>query len=113
MNIDTGLGVVIVAVLLFYLRLIVLQRQRAKQARRPIETATGKKRKGKESSPAPPNYSIISQKRRDRIVAGVGVVLILLGAIFYLNWLSWPLAHEYWWMPTTIGILAFSWLFRL
>ena len=113
MKIDTGLGVVIVAVLIFYLRLIILQRQRAKQVRRTVETGSSKKRKAKQLPPTPPNYSVVSRKRRDWIIAGIGGVLILFGALAYANVLAIPVLRENWWIPTAIGIVAFSWLFGL
>jgi hypothetical protein len=60
MNIDIGLAVVIVAVLIFYLRLIVVQRQRVKQI--PQTPITTRKKKGRGQPQGPqPTYSILSQ----------------------------------------------------
>lgn len=114
MNLDTGLAVVVLAVLVFYLRLIVLQRERVKRVRRNTEAnpARKKKRKG-ESSELSPSYSIISSSRRDWLIAGVGGLLIGLGVLAYARVLPIPLLQTYWWLPTSIGIVAFSWLFKL
>ena len=42
-----------------------------------------------------------------------GVVAILVGLLLNLGWLPFPLAQTYWWVPTALGIIAFSWLFSL
>jgi hypothetical protein len=77
MNIDPGLVIVIVAVLIFYLRLIVLQRQRAKQI--TPKPAAGSKKKARSQPEAPPvRYSIITQNRDDRLI-GVAGIAILVG----------------------------------
>ncbi|OGO35810.1 MAG: hypothetical protein A2W35_20905 [Chloroflexi bacterium RBG_16_57_11] len=109
MNIDPGLVIVIVAVLIFYLRLIVLQRQRAKQLA-PKPAASKKKVKGHPITPGAP-YTIITQNRRDRVIGIVGAVAILVGIFLNLGLLPFPLAQTYWWLPTALGIVAFSWLF--
>ena len=111
MNIDPGLVIVIVAVLIFYLRMIVLQRQRAKQIA-PKPPASGKK-KGRSQPEAPPRYSIITQNRRDRLIGAAGAVAILVGILLYAGLLPFSLAQTYWWLPTALGIIAFSWLFTL
>jgi hypothetical protein len=112
MNIDPGLVIVIVAVLIFYLRIIVLQRQRAKQiASKP---ATPGKKKGKSQPQAPPErYSIITHNRRDRVIGVAGAIAILVGILLNAGLLPFPLAQTYWWAPTSLGIVAFSWLFTL
>jgi hypothetical protein len=111
MNIDPGLVIVIVAVLIFYLRLIVLQRQRAKQ--QTPHPPAGAKKKNKDQPPAaPPHDSIISANPRDRVIGGAGAGAILVGILLYAGWLPFPLAQTYWWVPTALGIIAFSWLFK-
>ena len=114
MNIDTGLGVVIVAVLIFYLRLIILQRQRARSLIRPAVANAKNKGKAKEASTvSPQRFSILSNKTSDRLVAGIGVLLILAGLLLNAKILPFLTAQPYWWIPTAIGIVAFSWAFRL
>lgn len=113
MNIDTGLAVVIVAVLVFYLRLIILQRQSAKrlaQAPPPV-----KKQSRKKAAPPPDfmrRYSILSTKRLDLAIAGAGILAIAAGILLNLRVLNLPAVEPYWWLPTAAGIIAFSWAFK-
>src|SRR5574341_26920 len=114
MNIDPGLAVVILAVLIFYLRLIIIQRQRLKQiSQAPV--ATGKTQK-KAKNPLPkslPRYSILSQSRGDQAIGLAGMVLILLGVVLNAKLITWLASDPYWWILTAIGIIAFSWAFKL
>ena len=112
MNIDPGLSIVIVAVLIFYLRLIVQQRQRAKQPAPKPEANARKKSKGQPQA-APVPYSMISPNRRDRVIGAAGAVAILVGLLLNAGILPFPVAQTYWWVPTSLGIVAFSWLFKL
>jgi hypothetical protein len=113
MHIDTGLVIVIGAVLIFYLRLIILQRQRAKQALQARALAAQKSKKGKAQPPAPPRYSVLSPNKYDRIVGGVGALSIMVGVLLNAGLLPFPAAQPYWWIPTAVGIVAFSWAFKL
>jgi hypothetical protein len=112
MNIDPGLVVVIVAVLIFYLRLIVLQRQHAQQPA-PKPASSAKKKGQSRPDAAPARYAIISHNRRDRIIGAVGAGAVLLGILLYASLLPLPLAQTYWWVPTSLGIVAFSWAFKV
>ena len=111
MKIDTGLMIVIVAVLIFYLRLIIIQRERAKQIKQKAEIG-GKKRKDSQPQPAPPSYAVLSHRRSDWLIAGAGIVGIILGILLNAGWLSIPAIQPYWWIPISLGIVAFSWAFR-
>ena len=115
-NIDTGTIIVVAAVLIFYLRLIILQRERAKQVAREAAANAKKKGKGKgkkQPAESPPRYSILSRNRRDLFIAGAGLVAILLGVLFSSGVLKLPGLQSYWWLPTAAGIVAFSWAFQL
>lgn len=105
---DTGIAVVIAAVLIFYLRLIILQRERAK---RIALTHSSKKRKGQVSAPV--DYSIVTRSPRNRIIAGVGLLGVVAGVVLAQSWLPWTAAQPYWWIPTAAGIVLFSWGFAL
>ncbi len=109
--IDFGLTVVIIAVLVFYLRLIILQRERAK--RLPKAPGTKVQKGGKSPPAAPPRYSILSQDRRDLVIAGVGLLAMLVGLLLNAGILGLPALQPYWWLPTAAGIVAFSWAFKL
>ncbi len=113
MHIDTGLVVVTAAALIFYLRLIILQRQRAKQAAHVRLLAAQKAKKGKTQPAPPPRYSIVSPNKYDRIVGGVGALAIAAGVLLNAGLLHLPAAQPYWWIPTAVGIVAFSWTFKL
>jgi hypothetical protein len=110
MPIDAGTAIVIGAVLIFYLRLIILQRERAKRARQ-ASSAAGKGKKGGKAG-AQQQFSILSPNLRDRIIGGAGVVAILAGILLNRQMLPWEVFHTYWWLPTALGIIAFSWAFR-
>lgn len=114
MKIDPGLVVVVVAVLIFYLRLIILQRERAKQLRRNAKA--GAKSKGKRQNQqkvTPARYSILSQNRRDLAIGGAGALAILVGVLLNAGILPILAVQPYWWVPTSAGIVAFSWAFKL
>jgi hypothetical protein len=114
MNIDTGLAIVILAVLVFYLRLIIVQRERVKRLSHAPVIAGKKKVKGKDQPQVPlPGFSIVSQNRRDWAIAGFGVLAILVGILLNASVISVVAAQPYWWIPTSIGIVAFSWAFKL
>ncbi len=111
MRIDPGLVVIVGAVLAFYLRLIILQRQRAKQAAYQPKPA-GKKKKQPAQPPPIVRYSIISDNKRDWIIAGAGILLVFLGIMLNLKAIPIPPAQIYWYIPVALGIVAFSWGFK-
>jgi hypothetical protein len=111
MQIDTGTGLVVVAALIFYLRLIIIQRQKVKQ---PAIQPQGKKGSRKKGPPADElrRYSILSRNPRDWIIAGAGFVAVLAGVLLKAGGLPLPAVAAYWWAPTALGIIACSWGFR-
>jgi hypothetical protein len=111
MNIDPGLVIVIVAVLVFYLRLIIQQRQRAKQPE--TKPAARSKKRGKDRPVVDPGgYRLLSSNPRDLLIAGVGALAILVGILLYIDLLPFQTLQTYWWIPTALGIIAFSWAFN-
>lgn len=112
MNIDTGMAVVIAAVLIFYLRLIIVQRERVKRvSQTPVPT--GKKKMKEQPLVSGTRYSILSPSSRDRVIAGIGVLAILMGILLNLNIIPLAGVQPYWWIPTALGVIAFSWAFKL
>ncbi len=111
MHIDIGLAVIVGAVLIFYLRLIIIQRQRVKQVNAQAQASSKKKKKAPQIAPVA-RYSILSQNKRDWIIAGAGVVLMIAGIILNRGIIPHPVAHSLWWLPLSIGIVAFSWGFK-
>lgn len=113
MNLDTGLAVVILAILIFYLRLIALQRERARRVNALLAAPARKAGKGKQAAPRNvPRYTILSRRRGDWFIAGLGVLAILAGMLLNAG-VFFPAVQPYWWVPTALGILAFSWAFQL
>lgn len=96
MPFETGTIIAVAAALLFYLRLIILQRQRAKQAQNTSKQAR------KTSLPAPaPGLLVI----RSGLLVGAGVFLIGAGAVFsVVPWFA-SFGPIWWWVPVTLGIL--------
>ncbi len=113
MSIDTGLAVVIIAVLIFYLRLITLQRERAKRLAQAPLSANQQTKKQKSSAHLQQRYSILSTRRSDLAIAALGIVAILAGILLYMSVLPLSPIQPYWWLPTAAGIVAFSWAFKL
>jgi divalent metal cation (Fe/Co/Zn/Cd) transporter len=113
MNLETGLIIVIGAVLIFYLRLIIIQRQRAQRAR--LQALAANKKKSKKDKAAPPptvSFAILSHNPRDWVIAGAGALLIILGILFNARIIPLTWAQPYWWLPVSVGIIAFSWGFK-
>lgn len=113
MKIEPGLLVVIGAVLVFYLRLIILQRQRLKQlGQKPPPVGKGKS-SSKKTSDAPVRYTILSRNKQDLVIGLFGALGIIIGVLLNAGGLPVSPASAYWWIPTAIGIIAFSWAFKL
>ena len=108
---EPGLIVVIGAVLIFYLRLISMQRRRAKVAQQLQSLQSRQKRKsaGITTKVRP---SVLSSNPRDLWIAGIGMLLIIFGALLYSGSLQFPALLEFWWIPISLGIVAFSWGFK-
>jgi hypothetical protein len=117
MRIDTGTVVIVAAVLLFYLRLILVQRERAKRLRAAEQEMRSARRNSGKKNPGLlqeqyARLSILSTHPRDLAIAGMGVLLVVLGVLFNRQILPWELGQVYWWLSMALGILAFSWAFR-
>jgi len=114
MNIDIGLAVVILAVLVFYLRLIIIQRQRVKRVAQLPAPGRKQSQKSKEQlKNQATRYSILSHNRRDWLIAGLGVLAIVIGVLLSAGVIPWQAVRSWWWVPTAAGIVAFSWAFKL
>ncbi|MGE5221637.1 MAG: hypothetical protein ACM3PY_04310 [Omnitrophica WOR_2 bacterium] len=103
---DTGTILVVVAVLLFYLRLILLQRQAAKRLK--STPFTGKQKKQDKSlGNTPSSIWILSRNRRDWVFAGIGLVMILIGLLIRAGVIPIP-QEPFWWIITVAGLVPFS-----
>jgi sterol desaturase/sphingolipid hydroxylase (fatty acid hydroxylase superfamily) len=97
MKFDTGTIIAVAAVLLFYLRLIVLQRQRVQRASKNL--AKGSKKLN--PVPSTPAWVVV----RNSTLVGAGVLLIAMGAVVsIIPWFQ-SFGPSWWWLPVTVGIL--------
>jgi hypothetical protein len=93
--------------------LIIMQRERAKRLAHLPDATGSRKKKGKEPVQSfQRRYSIISSNNRDRAIAAGGALAILAGVLLNIRLIPLPVAQPYWWVPTALGILAFSWAFK-
>ncbi len=115
MKLDTGTIVAIAAALIFYLRLIVVQRQKVKRmklVKNQAQTQKGKSGKQARSQARRP----IDQQLGFQIVSwyliGASILLVLLGALIYaVDWFG-PGVSPLWWIPFTVGILMLGFSVR-
>lgn len=98
MRLEPGTMIAVAAALLFYLRLIVVQRQRSKQI------ARNSTRQAKKTAlpPQVPALFVI----RNPILVGAGVLLIAVGAVISIvPAYAASFGASWWWVPVTLGIL--------
>jgi hypothetical protein len=105
-----GTIIAVAAALFFYLRLIILQRQKVKQLSRV--SSSERKKKRSRSSNDKNGIGITSGFPKLEITSpyllGLGILLILSGAA--LSALPWFISQvrDLWWIPVTLGILLMS-----
>ena len=109
MKLDTGTIVTIVAVVLFYIRLVILQSQKSRSLSASDSTPpSGRRSKGKKKSEKKSEFFKFHISSWPLVIAGV--VTISAGAL--LNAISpfGATVNALWWIPVSIGIvlLAFS-----
>jgi ABC-type Fe3+ transport system permease subunit len=110
MNFDTGTIITIVAVLLFYFRLIILQRQRIKKAQYQYAQVSSKNAKKKNSKDKNPEvrYSRLGVQIKNWWVVAGAIVLITFGAVVVGTHFLGTALSTFWWIPTVIGIGLFA-----
>jgi hypothetical protein len=102
MQIDTGTIIAVGAAVLFYLRLIVIQRQRVKEFKQS-QSQVGKNKQNRQIQPG--ETQRLSFRIRSRVMLWVGVSLIVIGALLSAIPVVPPGIREYWWLPFTFGIV--------
>jgi hypothetical protein len=104
MQMDTGTIIAVAAALIFYLRLIILQRHKANRTQMNQQKSTsgnlGKKSSGKQGLETQAGFRIVSW-----YLLGMGVALILFGALMTALPIFGQTARDLWWLVLTIGIL--------
>jgi ABC-type Fe3+ transport system permease subunit len=110
MNFDTGTIVTLVCVLLFYLRLIIIQRQRIKQAQHQYAQVAKKNSQNKKSSSKKPEvrYNRLGIHIRNWWLVGGAIALITFGAVIAATLFLGPALSKLWWIPLNIGIGLFA-----
>jgi len=111
MTLNAPTIITIVFVLLFYLRLMVIQWGYAKKARSSYQKAQSAPKKGSATKGSDGTFSPQIHVTSWYLV-GAGVVLIVLGAVLQLvNGLS-DTIRGLWWIPLNLGILLFTFSFK-
>lgn len=108
MKFDTGTIVTIVVVMIFYLRLIILQRQKVKVARYQYSAADKAKKKKNDDEPLKVQWSALGVRVRNWWIAGSGIVLIIFGAVVVGTQFLGSSLSSAWWVPVNVGILLFA-----
>jgi len=110
MNLDFGTIITIAAVLLFYMRLIVLQRQRIKRAQYQYAQVSSKNSKSKTGGDKKPelNYSRLGVQIRSWWMVGGALILITFGALVAGTKFLGPSLSTFWYIPVILGIALFT-----
>ncbi len=108
MTFDTGTIITIVCVLLFYLRLIVIQRHRVQtqSINRPGEKKLAKSRRRKSKTDC--HLCRLGIQIRSWWLVGMALALIVFGAVIVAAQLLGPVYSAYYWIPLNIGIIIFA-----
>jgi hypothetical protein len=106
MGFEPGAIIAIAAVLLFYLRLIILQRRKSKQASSTRKSVKTKKSQNSQSFPAAAGPARLEFHRPYLVAAGV-LIIILGAALTAVPGLDERI-RDWWWLPVTLGILLMS-----
>jgi hypothetical protein len=109
MKLDAGTIVTIVAVLLFYLRLIGLQRNRIKKAQHQYAEVSSRNAKKKSAGDKKPElrYARLGVNIRNWWMVVPGILLITFGAAIAATTMFGTYS-SYWWVPVIIGIALFG-----
>jgi hypothetical protein len=110
MKLDAGTIVTIVFCLLFYLRLIIIQRQRVKTARYQYAVVAGKNSKKKKAAENKPEvrYSRLGIHIRNWALVALAIALISFGAVVAATRFLGPSLSNFWWIPLNLGIVVFA-----
>lgn len=111
MRFDTGTIIVIVAILLFYLRLIALQWGKSKRLR---EASSAPAPRGKKAAGAPPRPSVEGSFIRfsNPYLVGLAVLVMLAGVFMNVNPGFGDTVRNLWWIPVVAGLGLFTFLIR-
>lgn len=112
---DTGIIVIGVAILIFYLRMLQLRGRRKKLERKLMVSRLSNKSKNKANKSLPleldknaPPYSVTSW-----VLVVIGAVLMLAGLAYRSMNIPPQILQDYWWVQITIGVLVFVFCFKI
>ena len=106
MKINYGTVIAVAAALIFYLRLIILQRQRVKRMRIAYQAQSSKRKKKANRQEQQSIVESLGLKIISWYALSAGIVFIILGAVISIApWLS-SSVRELWWVAVTLGILV-------
>ena len=109
MKFDLGTILVVVAVLIFYLRLILLQWGKSRRLR-DLQTIQPKTKKGVVAAPRTPAADVMRFRFGNIYFVMLAIALMIGGAVM-VGIPSIPVAvRSFWWLPTTIGIVLFGFM---
>jgi tellurite resistance protein TehA-like permease len=111
---DTGMIIVVVALFIFYLRMMQL-RGKKKKLERQAALARMKESNKKKGlvTPATKNRNTPPFAITSWLLVVIAVALMLFGVTIRSTIDFSPLLETYWWIPTTAGILAFIFCFKV
>jgi hypothetical protein len=109
MKFDLGMGIVVFTFILFYLRLIQLRgRRRNERQQEELERIRAQKKRKAGDTPAPKPGERPMVQIASWWLVGIGAVLMLAGLGLRTTPGIWPLGEPYWWIPTAIGAVVFT-----
>jgi hypothetical protein len=112
---EPGLIVVIVALALFYLRILQLRGKKKKlEKQRVLEHIRESNRKRGKVAPLPGRDPYTPPFQVTNWVLVVVAVIFMLVGVAGRSSMSLPqIMHDLWWVPTTVGILIFIFCFKV
>lgn len=110
MKYDVGTIITVVCVLLFYLRLIVIQRHRVQTARYQYAQMEKKNEKKNSKTGQKPEvrYARLGIHFRNWWFVGLALILITFGAAVAATKFLGPSLSNFWWIPIDLGIGLFA-----
>ena len=109
MKYSYGTIIAIASALFFYIRLILLQRQKVKQLSNPRKSSDNKNRpQYRQNKSTADKIKYPKLEFSSPYLLGLGIILILIGGVFSaVPWFI-PEVKTIWWIPVTIGIILMS-----
>lgn len=109
MKFDTGIAIVGISMILFYLRLAMIRGKKRRERRaEQLAILKGKKKaKFQVDNPNLPYYQVNSWW-----LVGLAMVLILGGMVARTTTSFPELLQQYWWVVTSVGVLVFAFSFK-